>query len=115
MLYGREAQYPINLFYPKPQGDPRLELGEVGAASSDKQYEVHSHAQLTMEKEQRRQKDYYQRKVHREGCKTGDRVWLLPSSLARQLRSIRSDKRGELSDLQARLPGKVAGHPFQSS
>ena len=25
MLYGREAHYPINLFLPKPPGDPRLE------------------------------------------------------------------------------------------
>ena len=77
MLYGREAQYPIDLFYPKPPGDPRLELGEVGAALSDKLYEVHSHAQQTLGKEQRRQKDYYQRTVHGEGFKAGDRVWLL--------------------------------------
>ena len=48
MLYRTEAQYPIDLFYPKPPGDPRLDLGEVGAALSEKLYEVHSHAQLTM-------------------------------------------------------------------
>ena len=30
-----------------------------------------------MGKEQRRQKDYYQRTVHGEGFKAGDRVWLL--------------------------------------
>ena len=30
MLYGKEAQYPIDLYYPKPPGDPRLELGEMG-------------------------------------------------------------------------------------
>ena len=76
MLYGREAQYPIDLFYPKPPGDPRLELGEVGAELSDKLFEVHSHAQLTMGKEQRRQKDFYQKKVHGESFKIGDRVWL---------------------------------------
>ena len=76
MLYGREAQYPIDLFYPKPPGDPRLELGEVGAELSDKLFEVHSHAQLTMGKEQRRQKDYYQKKVHGKSFKIGDRVWL---------------------------------------
>ena len=52
MLYGREPQYPIDLFYSKPPGDPCLELGEIGAALSDKLYEVHSHAQLTMGKEQ---------------------------------------------------------------
>ena len=77
MFYLREAQYPIDLFYPKPTGDPRLEIGEVGAALIDKLYEVHSHAQLTIGKEQRRQKDYYQRKVHGESFKAGDRVWLL--------------------------------------
>ena len=47
MMYGRESQYPTDLFYPKPPGDPRLELGEVGAASSDKTYEVHSQEELT--------------------------------------------------------------------
>ena len=67
MLCGREAQYPIDLFYPKPPGNPRLELGKVGAALSDNLFEVHSHAQLTMGKEQLRQKDYYQRKVRGEG------------------------------------------------
>ena len=115
------------MFYPKPPGDPRLELGEVGAALSDKLYEVHSHAQLTMGKEQRRQKDHYQRNVHGECFRARDRVWLLeqsgtqseipkvPSSLARPLRSIKSDKRGELSVMQARFPGKVAKNPFQSS
>ena len=35
MLYGREAQHPIDLFNPKPPRDPRLELGEVGAALRD--------------------------------------------------------------------------------
>ena len=28
MFFGREAQYPIDLFVPKPPGDPRLKLGE---------------------------------------------------------------------------------------
>ena len=27
MIFGREAQYPIDLFVPKPPGDPRLKLG----------------------------------------------------------------------------------------
>ena len=77
MLYGREAQYPNDLFYPKPPGDPRFELGEVGTALSEKLYEVHRHAQITMGKEQRQQKEYYQRKVHGEAFKAGDVVWLL--------------------------------------
>ena len=36
----------------------------------------------------------------------------VPSPLARSIRSIESDKLSELSDLQARLPGKVAKNPF---
>ena len=55
MLCGKETEYPIDLFYPKPLGDPRLELVEVGTALSDNLYEVHRHAQITMGKEQRRQ------------------------------------------------------------
>ena len=51
MLFGKEAQYPIELFYPKPPGDPRLVLGEDGLQLNEKLYEVHSHAQATMGKE----------------------------------------------------------------
>ena len=50
---------------------------------SDKLYEVNSLAQLTIGKEQRRQKDYYQRKVHGEGFEAGDRVWLLEPNKAK--------------------------------
>ena len=57
--------------------DPRLELGDVGAELSEKLYEVHSHAQISNGEEQRRQKEYYQRKVHGETFTTGDFVWQL--------------------------------------
>ena len=76
MLFGKEAQYPIDLFYPKPPGDPRLVLGEDGLELNEKLYEVHSHAQATMGKEQRRQRDYFNRKVHGDPFKAGDLVWL---------------------------------------
>ena len=62
MLLGKEAQYPINLFYSKPPRDPRLMLGEDGLELNEKLYEVHSHAQATMGKEQRRQRDYFNKK-----------------------------------------------------
>ena len=76
MLFGKEAQYPIDLFYPKPPGDPRLVLGEDGSELNEKLYEVHSHAQATMGKEQRRQRDYFNKKVHGDPFKAGDLVWL---------------------------------------
>ena len=76
-LFGKEAQYPIDLYYPKPPGDPRLELSEPAAELNEKLYEVHGHAQMTKEKEQRRQKDYNHRKVHGEPFEPGDLVWLL--------------------------------------
>ena len=53
MMPGREAQHLIDLFFPTPAGDPRSELDEVGADLSEKLYEVHSDAQITMGKEQR--------------------------------------------------------------
>ena len=31
LFCGKETQYPIDLYHPKPPGDPRLEIGEVGA------------------------------------------------------------------------------------
>ena len=77
MLFGKEAQYPIDLYYPKPPGDPRLELSEPAAELNEKLCEVHEHAQMTFGKEQRRQKDYYHRKVHGEAFKPGALAWLL--------------------------------------
>ena len=76
MLFGKEAQYHIDLFYPKPPGDPRLVLGEDGLELNEKLYEVHSHAQATMGKEQPRQRDYFNEKVHGDPFKAGDLVWL---------------------------------------
>ena len=76
MLFGKEAQYPIDLFYSKPPGDPRLVLGEDGLELNEKVYEVHSHAQATMRKEQRRQRDYFNKKGHGDPFKAGDLVWL---------------------------------------
>ena len=71
------CQVFIDLYYPKPPGDPRLELGEMGTELNEKLYEVHSHAQMTMGKEQRRQKEYYQRKIHGGPFNPGDLLWLL--------------------------------------
>ena len=51
-------------------------LGEDGLELNEKLYEVHSHAQATMGKEQRRQRDYFNRKVHGDPFKAGDLVWL---------------------------------------
>ena len=76
MLFAREAQYPIDLYFLKPPGDPRRELSESGAELNERLYEVHSHAQLTMGKEQRRQKEYYQRRVHGTPFDPGELVWL---------------------------------------
>ena len=75
MLYGEEAQDPIDLSYPKPPGNSRL-VFEDGLELTEKVYEVHSHAQDTMGKEQRRQRNYFDRKVHCDPFKRGDVVWL---------------------------------------
>ena len=76
MLFGKEARYPNDLFYSKPLGDPRLVVGEHGLELNEKLYEVHSHAQATMGKEQRRQCNFFNRKVHGDPFKAGDLVWL---------------------------------------
>ena len=52
-------------------------LGEDGLELNEQLYEVHSHAQATMGKEQRRQRDYFNRKVHGNPFKPGDLVWLV--------------------------------------
>ena len=48
MIFGREAQYPIDLFVPKPPGDPRLNLGGNAEELSERLYEIHREARRTM-------------------------------------------------------------------
>ena len=76
MIFGREAQYPIDLFVPKPPGDPRLKLGEHAEELNERLYEIHTEAQMTMGTEQRRQREYFNGKVHGQPVKEGDLVWL---------------------------------------
>ena len=76
MIFGREAQYPIDLFVPKPPGDPRLKFGENAEELNERLYEVHREAQMTMGTEQGRQREHFKRKLHDEPFKEGDVVWL---------------------------------------
>ena len=76
MIFGREAQYSIDLFVPKPPGDPRLKLDDNAEELNERLYEIHKEAQMTMETEQRRQREYFNRKVHGEPFKERDLVWL---------------------------------------
>ena len=76
MIFGREAQYPLDLFVPKPLGDPRLKLGEHAEELNERLYEIHREAQMIMGTEQRRQRECFNRKVHGEPFKEGDLVWL---------------------------------------
>ena len=76
MIFGREAQYPIDLFVSKPPGDPRMKLGENAEMLNECLYEILREAQMTMGSEQRRQREYFNRKVHGEPFKEGDLFWL---------------------------------------
>ena len=76
MIFGREAQYPIDLFVPKPPGDTRLKLGENAEELNECLNEIHKDAQSTMGTDQRRQREYFNRKVLGEPFKEGDLVWL---------------------------------------
>ena len=83
MIFGREAQYPIDLFVPKPPGDPRLKLGENAEELNERLYEIHREAQMTMGAEQRRQREYFNRKVQGEPFQEGDLVWLFEPDKAK--------------------------------
>ena len=83
MIFGREAQYPIDLFVPKPPGDPRLKVGENAEELNERSYEIHREAQITTGSEQRRQREYFNRKVHGEPFKEGDPVWLFEPQKAK--------------------------------
>ena len=76
MIFAREAQYPIDLFVPKPPGDPRLKLAENAEELNERLYEIHREAQKTIGSEKQRQREYFNRKVHGEPFKEGDLVWL---------------------------------------
>ena len=77
MFFGREAHYPIDFFVPKPPGNTRLKLGENAEQLNERLYKIHREAQMTMGSEKRRQREYFNRKVHGEPFKEGDLVWLL--------------------------------------
>ena len=76
LLFGRESQNPIDLFVPKPPGDPRLRLGENAEELNECLCEIHRDAQITMGTEQKRQGEYFNRNVHGDPFKERDMVWL---------------------------------------
>ena len=61
MIFGSEAQYPIDLFVLKPLGDPRLKFSENAEELNEPIFETHREAQITMRTEQRRQREYFKR------------------------------------------------------
>ena len=74
MIFGREAQYPIGLFVPKLAGDSRLKLGENAEELNERLYEINGDSEMTMGTEQRRQREYFNRKLYGEPLKEGDLV-----------------------------------------
>ena len=58
-------------------------LEEDGLELKKKLYGVHSHVQATMGREQRRQRDYSNKKVHGDPFKPGDLVWLFERAKSR--------------------------------
>ena len=68
MIFGREAQYPIDLFVPKPTCDPRLKLGENTGELNKCLHKIPRKAQTTMGTEERRQKECFKRKLHMTIC-----------------------------------------------
>ena len=48
-FFGRQAQNPIDLFVPKPQGDPSLMLGENAEELNEQLHEIHREANLPCE------------------------------------------------------------------
>ena len=53
-----------------------MKLGEHAEELNESLYEFHREAQKTMGSEQRRQREFFNRKVHGEPFKEGDLVWL---------------------------------------
>ena len=53
-----------------------MKLGENAVELSERVYEIHREAQMTMGTEQGRQREYFNRNVYGEPFKEGDLVWL---------------------------------------
>ena len=75
LVHGQECQYPIDLFYPKPNDDRHTQDGFVEWL--DEQFrDAHSSALELLGTNQRRQKDQYRKKVHGDPYEIGDKVWV---------------------------------------
>ena len=83
VVFGREAHYPIDLFVPKPPGDPTSKFGEKAEKLNEGLFEIHGEAQNSMRTEQRRQREYFKRKVHGDPFKEGDLAWLFEPQKAK--------------------------------
>ena len=75
LIFGREAQYHIDLLVSKPPGDSRLNLGEKAEKLNERFYKNHTDAQNTIGTEQRRQRKHFHSKAHSDRLKE-DLVWL---------------------------------------
>ena len=72
--YGKECQYPINLFYPRSDdGNPTTPFVEW---LNGQFREAHMHAREFMGQNQKRQKDRFHKKVFGEPYKVEDTVWV---------------------------------------
>ena len=73
LVYGQECQYPIDLFYPKPQDQERTQNEFVDRL--DRQFrQAHSHARELLGVNQNRQKDQFHRKVFGKPYEVDDKV-----------------------------------------
>ena len=99
--FGREAQYPIDLFVPKPPGDPRFKFSENTEQSNERLHEIHREAQIIMGAEQRRQRESFVEKVHGDPFKERDLVWLFELHMS-QSRKFYLPRHGLLEVLSRR-------------
>ena len=59
MIFGREAQYTVDSFVPKPPGDPRLKLSENAEQLNERLLKIYREAKITLGSEQRRRREYF--------------------------------------------------------
>ena len=75
LVYGQECQYPIDLFYPKPN-DEELTRDSFAEDLSRLFREAHASARESLRVNQRRQKDQYHKKVYGKTYEKQDKVWV---------------------------------------
>ena len=87
MVHGEECKYPVDLLYTKPHDE--LMMKDGFAEWLDEQFrDANSRARELLGTDQRRQKSYHWKKIHRELYASDDKVWAWSQETSKSKKSF---------------------------